>query len=147
MIKLSDENGRILILVYFSMFLISLCMGSYNPLVPLYAEKMGATYLDLGVIGAIFAVPHIFLPLSIGGFLDKFGRKYFYFAGIACSTLGAILLVFTSNLFHIALVRLFGGIAYSLLWPSADSLISDVSSMKNRTRAMGLFSFSFRLDF
>ena len=43
-----------------SMFVISTSMGIANPIVPLYAEKLGASYTDLGLIGVAWSAPTAF---------------------------------------------------------------------------------------
>jgi len=49
-----------------SMFLITTSMGIANPVVPLYAKDLGATYIDLGLIGVAWSAPHCFFPRSLG---------------------------------------------------------------------------------
>jgi len=42
-------------------------------------------------------------------------------------------------------VRAFSGIAYSFIWPSAEALISDLTTLAERTRSLGYFTFSWAL--
>ena len=136
-----------LMYLYASVFVIALSVGAYSPLVPLFAQKLGATYVDLGLIGVAFSIPYVMLPILIGILSDRFGRRFFYLTGISCCAVAAILFNLASNVTHIIAIRFFGGIAYALMWPTVEALISDVTNAEERTKAMGRYGFSWALGF
>lgn len=136
-----------LFFLYASMFMITLSTGSYSPLIPLYAQKLGASFYDLGIIGTVFSLPYVFLPLIIGSISDKFERRYFFLLGVSSTTIVAWLFTFASNVQHIIIIRLFNGIAYAFLWPIMEAMISDTTSKEKRTMAMGRFFSSSALGF
>ena len=142
-----QKNASLLFFLYLSMFMATFSVGIYNPLIPLYAKLLGATYMDLGVIGTVFALPYAILPAFIGSLTDKLGRKPFYVGGISLLTVIAILFIFASNVKDIILIRVLNGVAYSFLWPVAEPMIVDVTSIHERTRVLGRFSFFWALGF
>jgi DHA1 family multidrug resistance protein-like MFS transporter/DHA1 family quinolone resistance protein-like MFS transporter len=133
--------------IYYSIFTASLSLGAYNPLIPLYAEKLGASYFDLGIIGAARFAPYLALPVLVGALSDRFGRRHFYIAGVAGCAIGVAIFPFARNIQHLVMIGLFIGIAYSLMWPTAEALISDFTSASERAGAMGRFSFYWALGF
>ncbi|MEM2933383.1 MAG: MFS transporter [Methanocellales archaeon] len=137
----------VLFWIYFSIFLISLSLGAYNPLIPLYAQQLGASYLDLGIIGSVWALPYVFLPILIGMFSQKINRQWIFFTGIGSSALTAALFPFAQNVSHLIAIRIFGGIAYAFMWPVVEAIISDITTNEARAKAMGRYSFSWGIGF
>ena len=128
-----------------SIFTAALSISLWTPLLPVYAQKLGATYLDIGVIGAAGGAPYMILPFIVGSLSDRYGRKRFYYTGLALTAATSALFVITNNVQQVTLVRAFSGIAYSFIWPSAEALISDLTTLAERTRNLGYFTFSWAL--
>ena len=128
-----------------SIFTAALSISLWTPLLPIYAQKLGATYLDIGIIGAAGGAPYMVLPFITGTLSDRYGRKGFYYTGLALIAATSALFIFTNNVQQVVLVRAFSGIAYSFIWPSAEALISDLTTSAERTRSVGYFTFSWAL--
>ena len=128
-----------------SIFTAALSISLWTPLLPIYAQKLGATYLDIGIIGAAGGAPYMILPFIAGTLSDRYGRKGFYYTGLALIAATSALFIFTNNVQQVVLVRAFSGIAYSFIWPSAEALISDLTTSAERTRSVGYFTFSWAL--
>jgi len=59
--------------LYASIFTISLGLGAYLFLLSLYVQRLGGTYLDLGVVGAVRSLAYVLLPLVAGLLADHLG--------------------------------------------------------------------------
>jgi len=125
-----------------SIFTAALSVSLWTPLLPVYAQKLGATYLDIGLIGAAGGAPYMILPFIAGSLSDRYGRKRFYYTGLALTAATSALFTVTNNVQQVILVRAFSGIAYSLIWPSSEALISDLTTLTERTRSLGYFTSS-----
>lgn len=143
MVKASTSN--ILIFIYVSMCVISLSMGMLTPLVPPYAQQLGASYFDLGIIGAVSMAPYIVLPTIVGVLSDRFGRRVFFLGGIAGCALTSGFFLFTHEVWQIIMIAFIRGIASSSLWPIAQALVVDMTSLTERIKAMGRYSLSWSL--
>jgi DHA1 family multidrug resistance protein-like MFS transporter/DHA1 family quinolone resistance protein-like MFS transporter len=140
-------NSQALFWIYISIFLISLSLGAYNPLIPLYAQQLGASYFDLGLIGSAWALPYVFLPVSIGLLSQKINKQLIFFIGIGSSAINAALFPLAQNVSHLIAIRIFGGVAYALMWPTIETIISDITTTEARAKAMGRYSFSWGIGF
>ena len=129
------------------MFMVTLGVGIYNPLVPLYAKILGATYFDLGLIGMVFALPYAVFPIFVGSLTDRFGRNPFFVFGVLLTSFSTFLFTLATKVMDIVLIRIVGGIAYSFLWPVAEAIITDVTPTEKRTKILGRFSFFWALGF
>jgi len=130
-----------------SMFVISTSMGIANPIVPIYAEKLGATYADLGLIGVAWSAPYCIFPILAGMWSDKIGRLKSFLMGVITSAIVPLLFIFSTTPFHIALIRLFHGFGMSFLWAPGEALISDVTTEEERTKYLGFFNASWAMGF
>ena len=130
-----------------SMFLITTSMGIANPVVPLYAKDLGATYTDLGLIGVAWSAPYCFFPVLAGLWSDRIGRLKVFLVGVLTSVLVPLLLLTSKSPLDIALVRLFHGVGLSFLWVTGEALISDVTKEEERTRHLGLFNASWAMGY
>jgi len=142
---LQQELKEQLLYLNLSIFTAALSISLWTPLLPVYAQKLGATYLDIGIIGAAGGAPYMILPFVAGSLSDRYGRKRFYYTGLALTAATSALFAVTRNVQQVALVRAFSGVAYSFIWPSAEALISDITTSAERTRNLGYFTFSWAL--
>ncbi len=79
------------------MFISMLGMGIVVPLLPIYADQMGATALEIGLINAGFSIAlTVFLPVT-GRFSDRAGRKVFLCSGLACLTIASLGFMWAQN--------------------------------------------------
>jgi len=143
--SIKATTSNILLFLYISIFVISLSIGMFSPLVPLYAQRLGASYFDLGIIGVAWSVPYIILPAIIGALADKVGRRVFFLVGMAgCAHMSGLFLL-AHKVWHVTMIRAFNGIAYSFMWPISEALVVDITSSSERIKAMGRYSFSWAL--
>jgi MFS family permease len=125
---------------YASLFLTSLGLGMYLYFIPLFAQKFGATFLQLGFIGTAGALTYVLTPIIAGHFADKIGHMWFYGIALVMNTAATVLLLFSRSVYDIILLRAFGGVALAFLWPTAEVLVVDLTSEQNRMKEMGTFS-------
>ncbi|MEM0320751.1 MAG: MFS transporter, partial [Candidatus Nezhaarchaeales archaeon] len=74
-------SKRMIAALTLSMFIATTAMGIVNPIVPLYAKKLGATYTDLGLIGVAWSAPYCVFPILAGMWSDKVGRLKLFLVG------------------------------------------------------------------
>jgi len=143
--NIKTTASNILLFLYVSMFVISLSIGMFSPLAPLYAQQLGASYFDLGIIGVAWAVPYIIMPAIIGALADRIGRRPFFLVGMAgCAHVPGLFLL-AHEVWHVTMIGAFNGIAYSFMWPIAEALVVDITTSSGRIKAMGRYSFSWAL--
>jgi len=143
--NIKTTASNILLFLYMSIFVISLSIGMFSPLAPLYAQQLGASYFDLGIIGLAWSAPYIIMPAIIGALADKVGRRVFFLVGMAgCAHVSGLFLL-AHEVWHVTVIRVFNGIAYSFMWPIAEALIVNVTSSSERMKEMGRYSFSWAL--
>lgn len=128
------------IALFFATMADMMGMGILLPLLPDFAENLGASATVIGIIFAGFALARgIFGPL-FGRLSDQYGRKKFMLTGLsiyAGLSVGFIFLI--HSLFFIALLWFLQGMASSMVTPLAQSYIGDNTPEGKEGTVMNLF--------
>ena len=83
-------NLKIFTILVATMFISMLGFGIVVPLLPIYANQLGATPIEIGLINGGFSLAIlVFLPL-VGRFSDRLGRKVFLCSGLGILTIASL---------------------------------------------------------
>ncbi len=127
------------VLVYIIALIVGFSYGIHNPIVPLFAKNLGASYSDLGVIGFANFIPYMFIPLFVGLLLDRFNKGILLSLGLVLDSVSIYLLSVADSVPQIIIFRTLVGIAHSFFWPPCESIISKSTSPQNRVKAISRF--------
>lgn len=127
------------ILVYIIALIVGFSYGIHNPIVPLFAKDMGASYSDLGVIGFANFIPYMFIPLFVGLLLDRFNKGILLSLGLVLDSVSIYLLSVANSVPQVIIFRILVGVAHSFFWPPCESIISKSTSPQNRVKAISRF--------
>lgn len=143
-------------IIFLTVLIDLIGFGIVIPVLPLYAERFGATPIQIGLlVGAFSFCSFLFAPV-LGRLSDRFGRRPvlicsvigtafgFYLMGAAPSigaslgTTGVLALLFTA--------RIIDGISGGNI-STAQAYIADITAPEDRARAMGFIGAAFGLGF
>ncbi len=88
--------------------------GIVIPILPLYAESLGASGLWLGVIFAAFPIPRIFTTPVFGRLSDRKGRKPFISIGLFAYGIISFGFIYSDTVLQLVLLRFLQGFAGAL---------------------------------
>ncbi len=130
-----------------SIFSSMLGVGIIAPLLPLYAENLGATGVWLGIIFAGFSISRaIFMPI-IGRLSDRYGRKLFLVIGLFAYSVTSLGYIWAGDVYQLTLVRLIQGAAAGMIIPIAQAYVGDISPQGEEGTWMGYFNTAFFTGF
>jgi len=133
---------RIYNVLFISVFATMLGLGVVSPLLPIYAENLGATGIWLGIIFSAFALSRsIFMPI-IGRISDRQGRKWIILIGMFAYAVLSLAYVIAGSVYSLTVVRFAHGIASAMVVPIAMAYIADLSERGTEGSYMGNFSIS-----
>ncbi len=122
-------------------------VGIIAPLLPLYAENMGATGIWIGIIFAGFSISRaIFLPI-IGRLSDRIGRKLFFCVGLFIYAIISLGYIWADTVTQLTSVRLIQGAAAGMVIPIAQAYVGDISPEGEEGKWMGYFHTAFFAGF
>lgn len=134
---ISNEKKRMAVL-FATIFLVGIGFSIIMPVLPYYAESLGANALQLGMLITVYAVcQFIFAPVW-GAYSDRVGRKPVLLTGILGYSITFILFGFATRLWMLYVIRIAGGILACATMPTAMAYAGDSTSLEKRGSAMGL---------
>jgi len=126
-----------------SIFASMLGVGIVAPLLPLYAEKMGAGGIWIGMIFAGFSISRAIVMPIAGRLSDRNGRKIFLAVGLLAYAVISPGYIWAGDPFQLTLVRLIQGIAAGLVIPIAQAYVGDLSPDAEEGKWQGYFNAAF----
>jgi len=123
-----------------SMFISMLGMNIISPFLPIYAVKMGASALELGLVQAAFSASGTATLLFVGRMSDRFGRKWFLGCGIAILAVSSAALMFASKPAHLMFLRFIQGLGASTFLSIAQAYLGDSVLSGKEGKWMGYFN-------
>lgn len=133
-------NKKAFFVLVATMFISMLGMGIVSPFLPLYAEQLGASNTEIGLVQAAFSITGIFTLLFVGKLSDRFGRKPFLLAGLAILGFSSIGMVYTSAPWQLIGMRLIQGLGASAHMPIAQAYLGDITPEGYEGKWMGYFN-------
>lgn len=112
---------------------------SKSPTLPLFAESLGLSEGEIGLVAAASTITGIIVNFSAGALSDIYGRKKLLMASGFFFASAPFLYLFVSNAWQLALIRAYHGIATATFTPVAIALIADIYQ-SGRGEMMGWFS-------
>jgi DHA1 family multidrug resistance protein-like MFS transporter len=133
-------NKRAFAVLVGSMFVSMLGMGIVTPFLPIYANTMGASSTQVGLIQAAFNITGIGTLLFIGRLSDRFGRKPFLSCGLSIMAIAAMGLRYSNDPVHLIFWRFFQGLGAAAHLPIAQAYLGDITPERNEGKWMGYFN-------
>jgi len=122
-------------------------VGIIAPLLPLYADSMGATGIWLGIIFAGFSISRAIVLPFIGRLSDRSGRKLFICTGLFIYAVISLGYIWADTISQLTLVRLVHGAAAGMIIPVAQAYVGDISPEGEEGKWMGFFQTAFLAGF
>jgi MFS family permease len=139
------ENYRIFSSLYGAVFTTMIGIGIVIPLLPGYAQNLGASGIYIGLIFSSFALSRaLFMPV-FGRLSDNRGRRALIIAGLCGFVILSVLYIIADSLTILIIIRFLHGIMSAMVFPIALAYIGDISPSGHEGRFMGSFTSSMYL--
>ncbi len=116
------------------------------PLLPFYAEKMGASPTAVGLLVSTYAFCQLIAGPLLGRMSDHVGRRPLLLVSQAGTLIGFFILAFAGQLWLVFLSRVIDGLTAGNL-SLAQAYISDVTKPEDRAKSFALIGIAFGLGF
>ncbi|MFP4168889.1 MAG: MFS transporter [Desulfonatronovibrionaceae bacterium] len=122
---------RILLLMYFVHFLRH---GMVLPVVPLFAQDLGAGASMVGLVVGSFNALSLLLGLVVGDLADRISIKKMLIAGAVCNLVYSLLLYAAVNPWALVGTQIIGGLGFLLLIVCTQAYISGLPGVREREK-------------
>ena len=116
------------------------CIRASRVLVTLYALKLGAAPLTIGMLAATFAVFPVLLSWQAGKLTDRYGSRWLMLSAAAIGSCGMILPFFVPELFAVFIAAAMTGLAMTFYNLSLQNLVGRLSTLANRAQNYSNYS-------
>jgi len=107
---------------------------------PLYALRLGADPLEIGLVGGASWASYSFAPYLIGRYSDRLRmRKAFIAVSLVMLTACSLAYTLVESPAQLIALRLVEGVAWSILWPIMDVAISEDASWESN-KALSIYN-------
>ncbi len=141
----TDKKG-VFVTLFFAIFTTVTGVGIVVPLLPVYANDLGATGIYVGMIFGSFSISRIFLLPVFGKLSDQKGRKPFIVAGLSAYTLISFAFIYSNNIETLIILRFIQGAASAMIMPVVQAYIGEITPVGSEGYSMGLFNLSMFLS-
>lgn len=135
-----------LLLIFFTVFIDLVGFGLIIPALPSYAQRLHASEFTVGMLIASYSLMQFFFTPIWGRLSDKLGRRPMLLFSLAASAVGYLIWGLTDSLWMLFLSRLVAGFGNANI-AVAQAYITDVTSLEDRAKGMGLVGAAFGLGF
>lgn len=135
---MQSSNRRNLLILSFTLVVVTLGFGVVIPIIPFYMENLGASGTELGLLVASYAVMRLICAPIWGSLSDRVGRKPIMMIGIFGYGLTMVLFGLATNLWMLFVARILSGILSSATSPTTMAYIGDSTSEEDRGGGMGM---------
>lgn len=132
--------------IFFTVFLDLLGFGIVIPILPLYAERMHASDVQIGLLMSIYSLMQLFFAPVWGRLSDRAGRRPVLLISIAGSCLSQLGYAVAPSFAWLIVARGLAGVCGANI-SAAQAYVADVTEQKDRARGMGLLGAALGLGF
>lgn len=111
--------------------------GLILPLLPFWAERLGANPFEVGLILTVYAAAQFLFTPVLGALSDRIGRRPVILISLLIEALGFALTALAGTLPLLLAARFIGGLGASNIG-SAQAVVADITAPKDRARGMGM---------
>ncbi|MGA9225738.1 MAG: MFS transporter [Mesobacillus sp.] len=141
------NTKKALPILFLVMFLVMVGFGIIIPVMPFYAEEIGASPTQLGLLMAVYSLMQLLFAPMWGRVSDRIGRKPVIMIGIIGLSLSFFLMALSTELWMLFAARIIGGLLSSANMPTVMAYVADITSEEDRGKGMGIIGASVGLGF
>ncbi|MBI4344913.1 MAG: MFS transporter [Euryarchaeota archaeon] len=105
--------------------------------IPLFARELGASNLEVGVIGASYGIAIFISSVLFGRASDLFGRRVFMQLGLGLCTLSFLLQVLAADVLSLTLIRFLAGFTLGIFTAPLIAYAFETGSSMGRFSSLG----------
>lgn len=143
---MSSSRRTQYLVIFLTILLSTIGFGVCIPVLPLYAEKFGASEFVNGLLTGVFALVMFFSSPLWGKLSDRVGRRPVLIFSVLGSAAGYFIMGWAGSLTWLFVARIIDGASGGNI-ATAQAYIADISTPEARSKAMGMIGAAFGLGF
>lgn len=129
--------NKVIYFVLVNLFIVFLGMGLIIPVMPTLMREMSLEGSTMGYLVAAFAFAQLLVSPIAGRWVDSIGRKKMIVIGMFIFGVSEMLFGLGQDVKVLYMSRILGGISAAFIMPAVTAFVADVTSLRDRPKAMG----------
>lgn len=138
--------SRPLLAIFLTVLANLVGFGIVIPLLPFYAQSLGATPLQVGLLFAAYSACQLLAAPVLGTWSDRWGRRPVLLLSLLGTAVSFVLLALAKNLTLLFTARIVDGLSGGNI-STARAYIADITEENERARSFGLIGAAFGIGF
>ncbi|MGC9356942.1 MAG: MFS transporter [Anaerolineae bacterium] len=134
---MTTNNRKTLIVLSFTLVVVTLGYGLVVPIFPFYIEALGGSGGEMGMLVALAALTELLFGPLWGQISDRIGRKRVLMVGVFGYGVSLLLMGFASRLWMLFAARALSGLLTAATMPSAMAYVGDSTGEEDRGSGIG----------
>src|SRR5690625_3483369 len=130
--------NKILPILFIIMFLVMVGFGIIIPVLPFYAEELGASATELGLLMAVYSLMQFIFAPMWGRISDRIGRKPVILIGIFGLSLSFFMMALSTQLWMLFVARVIAGVLSAAILRTVLAYVSDITSANDWGNGKGI---------
>src|SRR6059058_78175 len=132
--------------IFFTVLIDLIGFGIIIPILPYYAQRLGAGGLGLGALLGVFSAMQFVATAFLGRTSDRVGRRPILLTTMLVNALGYLLFAAAHSYPVLFLARVVSGFAGGSI-SAAQAYVADITTPAERSRGMGMIGAAFGIGF
>ena len=134
------------VVIFFTILIDLIGFGIIIPILPYYAQRLGAGGFGLGALLAVFSGMQFLATAFLGRTSDRVGRRPILLTTMLINALGYVLFAVAHSYPILFIARVVSGFAGGNI-SAAQAYVADITTPAERSRGMGIIGAAFGLGF
>jgi DHA1 family tetracycline resistance protein-like MFS transporter len=139
---ISGASRGVLLVVFATILIDFVGYTVLIPVLPLYAERLGATPIEIAAILTVYALAQLLFLPAWGWVSDRYGRRPVILASLLGTAGSFVLLAASDGIGMIYAARILAGF-FAASIGTAQAVVTDVTTPSDRARGMGVIGAAF----
>jgi multidrug resistance protein len=132
--------------LFFTVLIDLIGFGILIPILPYYAQRLGAGGLGIGVLFGIYSGMQFLSTALLGRLSDRIGRRPILLTTIVMNVVGCLLFAAAHSYAVLFVARVFSGFGGGNI-SAAQAYVADITTPAERSRGMGIIGAAFGVGF
>ncbi|HPF86528.1 MAG TPA: MFS transporter [Candidatus Limiplasma sp.] len=128
---------RDFIMVFIAAGLIRVCYQIQNTVTPLYAQSLGFSASSIGLLVTVVTVASLALRPFLGGWLDRYSRKWIALIGTAIFAFATLWNGFAATMGLLIVIKALQGVGFSAHTTAVSTMATDVLPEERMSEGIG----------
>jgi DHA1 family multidrug resistance protein-like MFS transporter len=129
-----DKGLQVLLL---TIFVAMLGLGIVGPIMPIYAESFGATYIQIGLLSSAWSISRFIFSTPAGRLSDNTSKKRVIQIGLLIYSVVSLLYIFAADFNWLLVFRFIHGIGSAMASPIAMAYAAELAPRGQEGKYMG----------